>query len=145
MVKNNELIQITVLLRAIQIFYHAAHNTIYGPTFVADHGLLGDFYPQAEEDYDSVAERFIGLNGADAFDWLEINQKSINFLAHNKADSKKEAEEKFSFGLLLEGRLIECCGETEKAVEYSFGTKQLIGDVANRAEMRVYKIKQRLC
>jgi len=47
--------------RAMNLFYRHAHNTCGRVAFFADHGFFGDSYGALDDDYDSVAERLIGL------------------------------------------------------------------------------------
>lgn len=134
--------KLLVHLRTVQLFYHNCHNTVKGPTFHGDHKLFGAFYTEAEENYDSVAERFIGLMGVEAFDGAKVAAEASVFLT--QLPPLSEPKNMFKAGLALEQKLVAVCNECDKDPRYSSGTRALVGDIANAAEARVYKIKQRI-
>ena len=133
--------KLIVYLRTAQLFYHDCHNKTKGPSFAADHGLFSDFYGQAEGDYDSVAERFIGLNGSEAFDSLDVIAKAAELLG--AFPKVTEAPDMFKVGLGLEQSIVNVCEQCDKDPKYSAGTRDLTGGIADAAEVRIYKIKQR--
>lgn len=126
---------LATLLRLMQFYAHIAHNKLGGETFFQDHAFLGELYAGYESDYDDVVERMIGLG--EKVDLIEIHKKA--------ADSLYECESyKECFKELLDMEK-DLCDAIEKLVkDSSEGTKQLIGGIADKSEMRQYKIKQRL-
>lgn len=59
---ENCLSQINSMLRTMQLWFHAAHNTVYGMPFAGDHSVLYDkIYTGIQEEIDSFIERSIGL------------------------------------------------------------------------------------
>ena len=134
--------KLLIQLRAMQLFYHNCHNVTKGPSFMSDHNLFGDFYGKAEGDYDGCAERFIGLAGSDAFDGIKIAASATTLLSQLPKTS--EPADMWKIGLGLEQSLVKLCEACDKDPKYSSGTRQLVGDIANFSEGRIYKIKQRI-
>lgn len=128
-------------LRLLQMYYHNCHNLISGPTFVADHGLLGGFYEQVEGHYDDLVEFMIATLGPKEFDAAAIADyiaKEMKQLNMNKAS----AEEMFAQGLEIELELYKDLEVLDK--KGTIGLKNLIGDIAQAIDSRKYKIQQRL-
>lgn len=123
------------ILRYLQFYAHLAHNSLGGETFFSDHAFLADLYSGYEEDYDSVVERMIGLE--EECDLLKIHKDASEDL-----DIPKSFKECFQNILVCEEDL---CRAIDRLVEDSSeGTKQLIGNIADKSEMRQFKLKQRL-
>lgn len=126
---------VAILLRAMQLYAHAAHNLTHGKEFFQDHDFLGDLYPVYEADYDNVVERMIGLKGD-----CDIN--AITKAACNIATSAKLGESPFAVLLATEKNLCDVIAKEMSAS--SNGTQNLLQDIADRSEMRQYKLSRRL-
>lgn len=123
------------LLRYMQFYAHMAHNLLGGETFFQDHSFLGELYEAYEGEYDDVIERLIGLE--EDPDLIQIHKDAVEQL-------EKPESYKICFKELLKCEE-EICKMIEEIVkDSSQGTMQLIGDIANKSEMRQYKLKQRL-
>lgn len=135
--------KIATALRALQVYAHHAHNNCIGKSFFQDHEFFGEVYSAAEGDYDSVIERMIGSSGKPV-DTLSIAADAVKLCGQC---SKEPGDCNVSFlqGVLkLEmaiATMVDRCVAGEKLPE---GTKQLIGDIADRSMSRQYKIRQRL-
>ena len=58
------LADLLAMLRAAQLWFHAAHHVASGAGFAGDHALLyGDAYAMLGDEFDDVAERAVGLTG----------------------------------------------------------------------------------
>ncbi len=128
-------------LRLLQIYYHNCHNLITGPTFVADHGLLGGFYEQAEEHYDDLVEFMIATLGNESMDVaaiLEFVAKTMKGLDVRTASPEQMLEQ----ALVLEAELYEDL--TELDAKGCIGLRNVIGNIAEASDGRKYKIQQRL-
>jgi DNA-binding ferritin-like protein len=136
------MFQLLVQLRAMQLFYHQAHNLAKGASFFADHEALGEFYAAAEGDYDSVIERMIGTHGPQSVDLMQIVKGVYTKLKSVPSGNVSENREYFSAGLQMEKEL--CSLVQSIAPSVSEGTRQMIGDIADRSEVRQYKLKQRI-
>lgn len=134
--------EIIVYLRSLQMFYHAAHNSVKGKTFFSDHDAFGAFYPEVEGHYDSVVERLIGLHGCEAFNNKTI-LKAVSAVLEHQPGSESSIETKFKYALQVEEKICEVCESVDKS-SASSGTRQLIGNIADMSEARQYKIKQRM-
>ena len=128
---------LATILRAAQLYTHAAHNELKGCTFFADHAFAGDTYDALETAYDSTVERAIGLG--EEMNLLELGVKAANLAKDLSLDSQKDI-----FEQLLENEE-SIRDEIERAkVDASYGTDNLLAQLADDSESRTYKIKQRL-
>ena len=124
--------------RFMQFYTHNAHNLIKGSTFFQDHGFLGELYPKYEEIYDGIIERIIGLD--EDLDIIKINQ--IAFETMKEAGISDDPKKIFSDLLQFEKYV---CDQIESLVaNYSEGTRQMLGTIADESEVRQYKLKQRI-
>jgi len=132
---------IAIQLRALQLYTHMAHNYVSRVIFFSDHEALGDFYSEHETDYDDVVERMIGLSSPEMVNIQNITTQSVQKMMTLPV-SLKENSKWFETILLLEQQLCQIIkAEVPKVSE---GTKQLIGEIANKSEKRQYKLKQRI-
>lgn len=127
-------------LREAQVFAHAAHNVIHGPSFFADHEFLGEAYEAYTKAYDETIERILGLEG-------DVNPIQITADAAEEATkynvTHMDSYEMFSELLNLEKEICDIVIETiERGV--SHGTSNLLEGFADHSEVRQYKIKQRI-
>jgi DNA-binding ferritin-like protein len=133
------MLEVLIFLRFKHLLAHILHNYAQGPAFFADHEFLSEFYAQAESQYDSVIERMIGLGIV--FDPIKIQEAAVNLLRDIKLPAADNGLE------LLKAAENELCAEIDELVKsekLSQGTIQLLGDIANQAEMNLYKIGRRL-
>lgn len=122
-------------LRYMQFFAHISHNILGGETFFSDHEYLGELYSEYEAEYDSLVERFIGLDKD--VDLLKVHSNASKALF--KPESLKEA---FSELLKCEEKICEAC---EKLNEGStIGLGNLIASIADKSEARQFKLKKRV-
>ncbi|MEO0271675.1 MAG: ferritin-like domain-containing protein [candidate division WOR-3 bacterium] len=136
------LSKLAELLRTLQLYTHIAHNYVKGPLFLQDHDFLGDLYKEYESDYDDLVERIIGLGKP--CNLKELHKMSIASLELLPTEVK-ENKEYFVQILALERKLNDFANEVcKKDPSISEGTKQLVGDIANKSEKRMYKLKQRI-
>ena len=125
--------------RTAQLVSHNFHNLTKGMAFFADHEFFGELYPAYEAAYDSIVERDIGL-GED-IDLCAINAGAGN--ACGKYDGSDMAADEMCAVLLgLERQIQSECAEFAKGA--SLGTNNLLADLADKSEMCVYKLRQRI-
>lgn len=127
---------LAILLRCMQLYTHNAHNIVKGTTFFQDHNFLGELYPLYEESYDSIIERMIGLNQLNEKDIISVQVEAVNYLKNIKLDSK----DIFQTIVICEKELQELCSK----IKGSLGTLNLVAQISDDSESRVYKIQQRL-
>lgn len=129
---------LAALLRAMQLYAHAAHNVASkGKTFFEDHEEFGDYYAQYASDYDGVVERIIGLTGT--CDIAAITKSACDIVSEAKLDTPEKA-----FSVLLASEKSLCKLASEENRKATLGTQDLLQKIANGSEVRQYRISQRL-
>ena len=91
--------ELLYLLRAMQIYSHNAHNLIKGNAFFGDHDFFGDVYLQLEGNFDSVAERIIGLFGEEPLNLQMMMVEVTKRLANCPSTGVVDVKEYFSYQL----------------------------------------------
>jgi DNA-binding ferritin-like protein len=132
--------ELAVILKTLNIFAHNAHNLVSRVVFNQDHEFLGEIYSEADSNYDDVVERMIGLG-------LSPNLNEINMLACQKAVSIQLGQDNYSklhACLDLEKASCQIIEQLVRSNQVSVGTEQLIGGIADKSEVRQYKLQQRL-
>jgi len=130
--------QVLIQLRCMNLFYHDCHNNTTGISFVGDHELFKDFYEGLETDYDDLVERFLGLGEMEKIKSFEIIDTLKELLNKLSDVSEKNV---FMVSLHLEENLRSMLQEIDKTA--TIGTRNLIGTIADKSEVRSYKLKQR--
>ena len=132
--------ELAILLKALNIYGHACHFLCSRVVFMQDHIFLGEIYEAAEDNYDAVVERCIGLG-------IKVDIQDINVKAAARAASIKVGDDnstKLSGCLSLEQEVVAMIEKLRKGGSLSLGTETLLGDIASESEIRQYKLKQRL-
>jgi len=129
--------QIAVTLRGLQLFAHNAHNLAKGKTFLEDHEFFGELYAAYEAAYDDVVERMIGLGG-------DQDLNAITAEACDMATSATFSNNEQAFNVLLVTEKELCDQIKKERPKQSDGTQNLLQDIADKSEMRQYKLKRRL-
>lgn len=134
--------EIAISLRCLQLYAHNAHNLVSRMVFFQDHEFLGEVYSAAESNYDSVIERIIGLGQE------ELDLSQLQVLACTKMTKlPMQVSENLTFMqviLQLEKEISGLIEQKVKSGSCSVGTEQLLGDIADKSEVRQYKLKQRI-
>jgi DNA-binding ferritin-like protein len=129
--------EIAVTLRGLQLFAHNAHNLAKGKTFLEDHEFFGELYAAYEGAYDDVVERMIGLGG-------DQDLNAITTEACDMATSANFSDNEQAFNVLLVTEKELCDSIKKERPKQSDGTQNLLQDIADKSEMRQYKLKRRL-
>ena len=130
---------IVIQLRALQFLAHRAHNVVKGPTFFEDHEFLGELYPAYETAYDDLVERIIGTK-AESLSICKVNKAAAEMSSVAPNETKPDA----FFRIILKGEK-DLCALIEKSIkEQTQGTQNLLADIADNSEGRIYRLKQRL-
>lgn len=116
------------------LWYHAAHNTVSTCAFHADHAFYGEAYAAFDAAYDDLIERQIGLTGS--ADIVGVNTSALEAFAKLSLDTDSLVET----AMELERDFISAI---EGAMGISTGTDDLLAGLANAAEVRLYKLRQR--
>jgi len=131
-------------LRLIQLFAHGAHNFCGRTPFHSDHEFFGEVYSTVEGDYDSVIERIIGLLGEEAVQYQSLHSEVAQRLQQLPSVGVKENSTFYQVLLQLDNELCSKISEVIKGGSVSPGTEQTLGAICESAEIRDYKIKQRI-
>lgn len=130
---------LAVLYTIANLYAHAAHNLCSKAVFMQDHEHFADLYTAYENHYDDVIERMIGLG--QPVDIQNITTKACQAFAGMQLNVPENADY-FKKIIELEQAIQEIIKqETPKS---TIGTQQLIGDQADKSEMRLYKLRQRV-
>jgi DNA-binding ferritin-like protein len=129
-------------LRALNLYSHHAHNLCGRIPFFQDHEFLNEVYEKADDDYDSVIERIIGTKGDQGLDLISICQASCQKLASIPMGTQNS--DMFQAILQMKLELISMIEFEIKQPGVSQGTIQMLGDISDKEEVHIYKIKQRL-
>lgn len=135
--------ELLYLLRAMQIYSQSAHHLVKGTPFHSDHSFFGDVYSGLAGDFDDVAERIVGLYGEEHLNLQNMLQSVMGKLSDAPSTGVPENKVFYEYQLKLEDKLKGLVKQII-ASGVSPGVEQLIGDIANKSEMRSYKIKQRM-
>lgn len=135
--------KLATALRALQIYGQHAHNNCSGKSFLSDHEMFASSYEAAADAYDSVVERIIGSTGKPV-DTLAITSEAAKLCGQCSKEAG-DCNVEFLRGVLrLELAICVCVDKICAAEKLPEGTKQLIGDIADKSMSRQYKLKQRL-
>lgn len=130
---------IVAQLRALQFLAHRAHNIVRGPTFFEDHEFLGELYAAYEKAYDDLVERIIGTN-AEILSICKVNKAAAEMSSVSPNETNPEA----FFRIILKGEKDLCAMIEESIKEQTHGTQNLLAQIADDSEKRIYSLKQRL-
>lgn len=132
--------ELAILLKCLNIYAHNAHNLASRVVFNQDHEFLAEIYNAADNNYDNVVERMIGLG-------LNPNLPEINILAAQKAAALQlgaDNASKLNVCLDLEKQCTNLINTLVKSNQLTAGTEQMVGNIADLSEVRQYKLQQRL-
>lgn len=135
---------ILVHLKATSEYYKTGHWQVKNTVYYADHQLLDRLSSESGARLDQIAEKIIGITGNPAL--LNLNEilKKQYEIIKNCPYTPEENTAFFQYGLVLEQKLLVMCKSLDAAPDTSIGVKNLLGDIADEAEGRVYLLKQRI-
>lgn len=139
-----KLLDLAIQVRAMQLFYHSCHNLVGRSVFFSDHDAFAGFYEAMDGTYDSIIERGIGLYGPEIADLTTILKGVYGKIKGLPCAQAKENKEFFEASLQLENELNQKLNSCIVAEGMSEGTKNLLADIADKCEVRIYKLKQRI-
>ena len=139
--KAEDFLRPLVYSRVLDHFYHHCHNLTYGESFVSDHALFAAFYAELGLQYDQLAEYLIATTGSASFQTQMINDAVAQKLSEYPVETMSP-EIMFSVALQLEAEYYEYLVRLDAVG--SVGVKNMVGAMAELADVRKYKIQQRL-
>lgn len=129
------------ITRTLNLYYHFLHNVAHGEAFGSDHKMTGAFYEELDTEFDSVSERHIGLSGDVSSATLLYTISEAASILSTMPDTE-DMLSYFKYALDLEKQLR---AEVDLAMQDATeGTKNLLAGIADRSEVRDYKLKQRV-
>lgn len=138
------MLDLAVSIRALQFYAHHAHHICARVVFMQDHEILGEIYSKMDGDYDNVVERFIGLNGDSALDEQKVLMAAVQKCGQKPLKEAKENKELLKVCLDMIKEINAKIEPLCKNPKTSQGTIQMIGDIADKNEVLIYKLQQRL-
>lgn len=138
------MLELAVLVRALQLSVHHAHLLAARAVFMPDHLLLGDIYGQAEDWFDGVSERMIGLGQESELELSKVMDALCEKLKGAPSTGVKENREYFVYALGLLNELTEMVEKLAKEKGMSQGTINMLAGMADVAEVFKYKISRRI-
>lgn len=138
------MLDLSVLIRSLQLYAHHAHHIAARVVFNQDHEFLAEIYTKAETDYDDVIERFIGLKGDAALDENKVLAAVCSKVQALPLKDVKENKELLKVCLDLIKQINAKIETLCKEPNVSQGTIQMIGNIADKNEVLIYKLNQRL-
>ena len=112
---------------------------LYDPAQEGLRSPLNEVYEALDAAYDSVAERLIGLHDSTAVPLMQVLEASNMKLKQLPQDYKDNAQ-MFQVLLQLENEMKGIIEEYIKSGQYSQGTVNMLAQLADDSEMRIYKI-----
>lgn len=137
------MLELAVLIKSLEFYSQQAHHVCARAVFNQDHAFLGEIYTKMNGDYDSVIERFIGLNGDAALDEQSVFSQAVQKSAQSPV--KGVQENKVFFVNCLKA-IKEINAKIEvlcKVPGTTQGTIQMLGNCADLNEVLIYKLQQR--
>jgi DNA-binding ferritin-like protein len=138
------MLQLVILFRAMQMFSHSAHLLCARTVFFQDHEFFGSVYSQAEGYFDSISERMIGLGQEEQLKLQSVIAAVGQKLAAAPSIGVKENKEYYAFLMSQCDEACKLCDSLCKSGQFSEGTKQLLGGIADELEVLKYKISRRM-
>ncbi len=143
------MININSMLRAMHLWFHSAHGTVYGMPFAGDHfSLYGKIYSEIQEEIDGFIEKSIGLtDNQDMGCPIMITAAAEKLLKSLPSPSKLKGCEIASTGRDIVEAYLELLEEAHKKIseshEMTLGLDDMISSSANKHEGYYYLLNQR--
>jgi DNA-binding ferritin-like protein len=127
----------------MNLLYHQYHHVVARSPFFSDHEAFSSFYSTLDGNYDSVAERLIGLSDSSQLN-LHAIMEAVSQKCKAYPQDAKENAMLFQAALQCEAELKQQIEALIKSGSLSQGTINLLAGIEDESEGRVYKIKARL-
>ena len=147
---KKRLSQYISMLRAMQLWYHAAHHVTRGSSFFGDHAdLYGKLYSELTDDFDKAVEKAIGLtNDEEMACPVCITQTASQILGKYPSPVTLTALAQASTALEMEKNHNELVSaifdELKKAGALSLGLDDMLMATVNDHEGYIYFLQQRV-
>lgn len=139
------LLQLLAILRAIHWAHWTAHWKMKGEPFYGDHLLFDKLYTALGDEVDTLAEKIVGMYGADAIQDMVVLNDAARFMAVHEVRSSGDL---YRRALGMEDHLqkaIRLAYDSLKARgDMSLGMDDFLMSMANAHETHQYLLRQRL-
>jgi len=148
-VLSESLSQINAMLRAMHLWFHSAHNSIYGISFSGDHfSLYSKIYEEIQEEIDGFIEKSMALTDDQSMACpIKITGSAHQLLSQLPSPTALQGCEISEVGCEIVGAYIELlesiCNLLETQSLLTRGLEDQIAGSANRHEGYHYLLKQR--
>lgn len=130
-------------LRAQAMYLQTAHWTSKGTEYYSDHQLFERLYNGVDSEIDALGEKAVGLTGGETVNLTQSLAMALDTIQGLPQDCQNNFDCFLAAGK-LEQELITLCTAGDHLEDATLGFKNLMADIADRAEGRFYLIKQRL-
>jgi len=141
--------QINAMLRAMHLWFHSAHNSIYGISFSGDHfSLYLKIYTEIQEEIDNFIEKSIALTSDQSMACpIKITGAAYQLISQLPSPTTLQGCEISETGRDIVGAYLELlesvCNSLETHGLLTLGLEDQITGSANRHEGYHYLLKQR--
>ncbi|NDC24782.1 MAG: hypothetical protein EBZ49_11750 [Proteobacteria bacterium] len=135
--------ELAVIFKALNLYARAAHHLAARTPFHSDHAFFAEVYGAADDAFDSIIERMIGLMGEESVGYPGILMEAASKVQKLPYAGVKENAMFYQVILDMEKQI---CAKASEIIQAGVtpGVEQLVGELCNQSEMRQYKIKQRI-
>lgn len=133
--------QLIILYRTKQLLSHNCHNLMARSPFFSDHEYFSELYNKAEEHYDEIVERMIGLGKTP--DLINIQIQAAQKLTQIPL-TYKENSECFQTIVGVNKQILALIEGLIKTAGLSQGAINLLAGQADELEVELYKLGQRV-
>ena len=136
--------------RAIQLWFHGAHNVTRSTGFAGDHVLLyGEIYQTFQDDIDAIIEKAVGLTGDESMACpIGITSNALAIMGGYPSPWRLDSLSIAATGEQMISDYLafstDMFAVLEQAGELSLGLNDFIMAHANKYETYVYLLRQRI-
>jgi DNA-binding ferritin-like protein len=146
---ENLLAQRIAWLRALHMWFHAAHHVVRGTSFSGDHAKLYDkIYTSIQDEVDGAVEKGIGLTGnMELANPQSVAAAALKILKGGPSPSEMDPQQLAEAGMALEQAYLSFISDMFEELEeqgmLSLGLNDQLAASANTHETFVYLLGQR--
>lgn len=143
------MVERVAFLRAMHLWFHAAHHVVKGASYSGDHGILYDrIYTGIQAEVDGAIEKVIGLTGSERTACPKIlASRALNILERYPSPVDLDPLQISQTGLRIERDYLDYVSgmfyDMEKRGILPLGLNDQLAASANNHENYVYLLQQR--
>lgn len=137
-------------LRAVQMWFHAAHHVVSGEPFAGDHGVLYDrIYTEVQDAFDADVEKAIGVSGEEEVACpIKLCEVALRILKSQPSPAALDASGIANAGLAIVRQHVEKLEQLFEKLEsensLTLGLNDHLAAQANTFESYIYLLQQRV-